>query len=74
MSFIEFLKNGLENGEFGENPEGDFARDAVADKNFREFKKWDDLEMYITFRGACREAVRAARKCFRKWEAARGQN
>lgn len=59
---------GLKNGGFGDTPEADFANDAATDKNFREFTKWSDLEMYIAFNGACTEAIKAAKVLFRKWE------
>ena len=68
MTFKEFLEDGLKKGTFGDSPESDFANDVRTDKNFRDFKTWADLEMYIVFHGACREAVRAAKTLFRKWE------
>ena len=71
MEFQNWLKIGIQNDMFGDGPEGDFAADAVADKSFRNFQKWDDLETYMVFRGACHEAVQAAKKCFRQWEVVR---
>lgn len=71
MEFKNWLEIGLKNKMFGETPEADFAADAVVDKSFRNFQKWDDLETYMVFRGACSEAVKAAKKCFRKWEVVR---
>lgn len=73
MTFQDFLKESLTSKHFGDSPESDFAADAVADKTFRDFKTWDELETYIVFRGACREAVAAAKKCFRQWEASRAK-
>lgn len=68
MTFKEFLADGLAKGAFGDSPESDFANDVKTDKNFRDFKTWSELEMYIVFHGACREAVKAAKILFRKWE------
>ena len=68
MTFKEFLESGVKNEMFGDTPELDFAQDALRDKSFREFKKWDDLETYIIFRGADRAVVRAARGCFKLWQ------
>lgn len=73
MEFQNWLKTAIENNKFGDTPEADFANDAVADKNFRDFKKWDELETYIVFRGACREAIRAAKRCFTKWQVERAK-
>lgn len=73
MGFQNWLADGLKNNKFGETPEADFARDAINDKSFRDFKTWDQLETYIIFRGACREAIKAAKKCFRRGELERGE-
>lgn len=73
-SFKEFLKKGLETKKYHESPEADFANDVMADKKFRDFKNWEDLETYIIFRGACREAIKAARTCFKQWKASNESN
>lgn len=71
ISFESFLRLGVERNTFGETPEGDFAADALRDKNFegRHFEKWEDLERFLIFHRAADEAVAAAKKLFKKWQA-----
>lgn len=68
MTFKEFLEKGLDSGDFDGTPESDFAEDVMSDSKFRNFKKWSDLETYLVFHGACREAIKAAKNLFQKWE------
>lgn len=71
ISFEKFLRLGVERKTFGDTPEGDFAEDALRDPKFKEknFESWERLETYLVFYKACPEAIRAAKRLFRKWEA-----
>lgn len=71
ITFENFLRLGVGRDAFGDTPEGDFAADALRDQNFvgRDFEKWEDLERFLVFHRAIPEAVRAAKKLFRKWQA-----
>lgn len=69
ISFKEYLKLGLKRGAFKDSPESDFAGDALADKKFRDFENWEQLETFLAFHSACPEAITAAKRLFRKWKA-----
>lgn len=71
ISFEKFLRLGVERKTFGETPEGDFARDALRDPKFKEknFETWERLLTFLDFYRACPEAISAAKKLFRKWQA-----
>lgn len=71
ITFAKYLRLGLERNSFGETPEADFAEDVARDKKFEEknFETWERLETYLVFYRACPEAIRAAKKLFKKWQA-----
>lgn len=53
----------------GDNPQGDFVEDARRDPRFPDVQSWLDLKHYLQSRGACEEAVVAARAV---WQGYRG--
>jgi hypothetical protein len=68
MTFLDYLQLGVDEGMWGDSPELDFAIDALADKNFRDFETWQELEAYLVFNArACSDAVKAAKVCFKQW-------
>lgn len=73
MTFKEYLKDAHEKQSFGETPMGDFADDVAADKSFRDFKDWEELETYLLFHGAIENCMRAAKQCWRKWNTKYGK-
>lgn len=72
ITFDDYLRLGLKRDTFGDTPEKDFAEDSIRDPKFKEknFETWERLETYLVFYRACPEAVRAAKKLFKKWKAA----
>ncbi len=69
-TFEDYLREGSKRGAFGDTPEDDFAQDAMRDPKFigRHFTEWDALHAYLVFRRADSEAIKAARKLFKKWK------
>jgi hypothetical protein len=45
-----------------DTPEGDFIADARADKTLPNAKSWNELQDYLSRRGACPKAIEAAQK------------
>lgn len=69
ISFKKFLEIVVSRKTFKDPAEGDFAKDALADRNFRDFRNWESLRFYLVFNHACPEALEAAESLFRKWKA-----
>lgn len=51
----------------GENPIGDFVRDSRRVRDLPNVETVDELLAFMRSRGACREAVSAARACWRRY-------
>ena len=58
MSFREYIRVRRD----GDNPAGDFVRDARCDPTFPDAASWGELEDYLWERGANYRAVKAGRK------------
>ncbi len=69
ISFKKFLAMMVERKSFKDPAESDFAKDALADKHFRDFNDWETLRFYLVFNRACPEAIEAAQNLFKKWKA-----
>lgn len=52
----------LQDWSFFGSPEGDFVRDALADKKMPDVKNWDQLEAYLMSQSASPSALDAAKK------------
>ena len=50
-----------------DDPEGDFIGDARRDRGFPDVRSWSELKGYLRTRGACREAIVAARAIWRQY-------
>ena len=55
-----------------DDPEGDFAADALVDVTFPDAIRWSDVEAYLRSMRACSEAIFAARQVWRNY-ASQGQ-
>lgn len=53
-----------------DNPQGDFVGDVRRDRNFPDVQSWPELKRYLARRGACEEAVAAARVVWQGYRAA----
>jgi hypothetical protein len=69
MTFKDFLSEGYFAAKFEDPCEYGFAEDVLNNHRFPDFKHWSDIETYIVFRGAGRDAVKAAKSLFRQWSA-----
>lgn len=68
QSFKKFVLAAHKSGVFGDTPEGDFVEDCGRDSTFKDFNHVEDLVGYLGFKRACSDAVKAAKKVFKKWE------
>lgn len=66
MTFREYIAQ----RRCGDNPQGDFIGDARRDRNFPDVQSWPGLKLYLARRGACEEAVAAARMVWQGYRAA----
>ncbi|TNC93522.1 MAG: Uncharacterized protein FD119_3951 [Stygiobacter sp.] len=66
MTFREYIAN----RQCRDNPQGDFVEDARRDPRFPDVQSWPDLKLYLARRGACEEAVAAARIVWQGYRAA----
>lgn len=66
MTFLEYIKR----RRCGDNPQGDFVEDARRDQRFPDVQSWPELKRYLEARGACEEAVAAARAVWQGYRAA----
>lgn len=51
-----------------DTPAGDFVKDARADKELPDVKSWGELKIYLGRKGACLEAIDAARSVWRGYQ------
>ena len=68
------FKQFLEMMEPGDNPEGDFVKDARRDSGFPDVAAWDDLKRYLTSKRADPSAIEAAETLWREYEASDGRS
>lgn len=71
MTFKNFLKDGLKKKQFGDDPEGDFARDFFRKGGghaHAPFKTWPALHGFLSFSRACPEAVQTGKRLFKLWQ------
>lgn len=66
MTFREYIAQ----RRCGDNPQGDFVGDVRRDRNFPDVQSWPSLRLYLARRGACEEAVAAARSVWQGYRAA----
>jgi protein involved in sex pheromone biosynthesis len=69
MTLKTYIKKCAKKSIYGETPEGDFIADATADKDFKNFSKWEDLEWHLVFRKADQKCLKAAKTVFKHWQA-----
>lgn len=67
-TFKSFLQKQAKNYEPQSCPETDFIGDVMRDPRFRDFRRWEDLEQYMRFYGACEEAIDVAANFFTEWK------
>ena len=70
--FKDFLKSELKKKKWKGTSEGDFLADVQRDKNFREFKSWNEFKDYLFFYRSCDEAFRSARLFWKTWKSGDG--
>ncbi|MGD9924721.1 MAG: YozE family protein [Pseudorhodoplanes sp.] len=63
MSFREYIQKRT----VRDNPAGDFVGDAKRDPNLPDATSWDQLEAYLTRKGAIPDAVRAAKTVWQSY-------
>ena len=68
LTFREYL----ESCHVTDNLRGDFIADAKLDKRMPDARTWGDLETHMVCRGACREALRQAKRVWRQYLKKRG--
>ncbi|MEQ9566823.1 MAG: YozE family protein [Pseudomonadales bacterium] len=66
MAFKDYLAK----RRVGDNIQGDFVKDARADRNFPDAKTWAELKSYLRRRNACEGSLEAAQLV---WSAYRAQ-
>lgn len=66
MTFREYIAR----RRCSDNLQGDFVGDARRDRQFPDVQSWQELARYLYRRGACEEAVEAARKVWQGYRAA----
>jgi hypothetical protein len=64
MTFHEYIQT----RRITDTPRGDFIADAKGDSKLIEAKSWDQLWTHLYTRGACPEAIKAARSVWRGYE------
>lgn len=65
MNFKQWITSFQHTG----GPRGDLAQDIVRDKKFPEdLQEWKELRVYLKDRGACREAMNAARYAWKIYQ------
>jgi hypothetical protein len=66
VSFRDYIKK----RRVTDMPAGDFTADAKVDRDLPNVTSWDELEGYLYDRGACDNAIKAARSVWRGYQAA----
>lgn len=61
LSFRDYIKR----RRITDTPMGDFVADFKSDRAASDVESWDQLEFYLMNRGACDEAIVAAKKVWR---------
>jgi hypothetical protein len=69
MSFVAFIKT----CEAGDNPAGDFIREARDDRDLPDALSWKQLELYLSRRGVRNQAIAAGRRVWVAYEASLGK-
>ena len=75
MSFKQYISTTASlhgrplHGAFTDTPEADFTADAANDSCFPDLiRDWDHLEGYLVCRGACWQAIEAARSVWSDYQ------
>lgn len=58
----------VQNATVTDDPEGDFVRDAKADRGLPDAQSWAELRDYLKTRGAVRNAIKAALHVWQAYE------
>jgi hypothetical protein len=69
MSFVAYIKT----CEAGDNPAGDFVRDARGDRDLPDAATWKQLELYLSKRGTRNQTIAAGRRVWVAYEASLGK-
>ena len=70
MSFVAYIKS----CEAGDDPVGDFARDARNDGDLPDAETWRQLELYLSKRGVTDHAIAAGKRVWLAYEGSRGKS
>ena len=69
MSFVAYIKT----CKAGDDPPGDFVRDARDDRELPDVLTWKQLELYLSKRGVRSQAIAAGRRVWVAYEASLGK-
>jgi hypothetical protein len=67
MSFVAYIKT----CQAGDDPVGDFVRDARADRDLPDAETWRQLELYLSKRGTMDRAIVAGKRVWLAYEGSR---